>query len=166
MTSTWASSTVPRRRCRRWPWVSSSSTSSIRRQRDPFVHGRAGKDRSGVRGKDRVSRSASVLGVGVDLRPVRAPVGRDDGESPEPPNLGLTDLPPLQPWWGRRRDARPPIRCRRQFGVCGPPVKDRRCWYGVAAGCTTLRLTRRLLEIVGVWSPTVWCRAVRRPRRV
>jgi Plasmid pRiA4b ORF-3-like protein len=24
----------------------------------------------------------------------------DDGESPEPPNPGLTDLPPLQPWWG------------------------------------------------------------------
>lgn len=24
----------------------------------------------------------------------------DDWESPEPPNPGLADLPPLQPWWG------------------------------------------------------------------
>jgi hypothetical protein len=24
----------------------------------------------------------------------------DDGDSPKPPNPGLTDLPPLQPWWG------------------------------------------------------------------
>jgi len=24
----------------------------------------------------------------------------DDSEHDEPPNPGLTDLPPLQPWWG------------------------------------------------------------------
>ena len=27
----------------------------------------------------------------------------DDGESLVPPDPGLTDLPPLQPWWGPRR---------------------------------------------------------------
>ena len=26
----------------------------------------------------------------------------DDGESPPPANPGVSDLPPLRPWWGER----------------------------------------------------------------